>query len=43
MRSATASAGLDELTAEALAALLHMLAALIAKNRVQAALTSRAG
>lgn len=36
-------AGLDELTAEDLTALLHMLDALVAKNRVQAALTSRAG
>lgn len=35
--------GLDELTDEDLHALLHMLDALVAKNRVQAALTSRAG
>lgn len=35
--------GLDELTDEDLHALLHMLDALVAKNRVKAALTSRAG
>jgi transcriptional regulator with XRE-family HTH domain len=34
--------GLDELTDEDLRALLHMLDALVAKNRVKAALTSRA-
>ncbi len=36
-------AGLDELTDEDLHALLHMLDALVAKNRVKAALTSRTG
>jgi transcriptional regulator with XRE-family HTH domain len=35
--------GLDELTDEDLAALLHVLDALVAKNRVKAALTNRAG
>ncbi len=35
--------GLDELTPDDLAALLHILDALVAKNRVHAALTSRAG
>lgn len=35
--------GLDELTEEDLAALLHVLDALVAKNRVKAALTDRAG
>lgn len=36
-------AGLDELTDEDLAALLHVLDALVAKNRVKAALKHRAG
>ena len=35
--------GLDELTEDDLAALLHILDALVAKNRVKAALTNRAG
>gem|GEM_PF-1102050 len=35
-------AGLDELTDEDLQALLHMLDALVTKNRVKAALTNRA-
>lgn len=35
--------GLDELTDEDLHAVLNVLDALVAKNRVQAALTSRAG
>jgi transcriptional regulator with XRE-family HTH domain len=35
--------GLDELEDDDLAALLHVLDALVAKNRVKAALTSRAG
>jgi transcriptional regulator with XRE-family HTH domain len=35
--------GLDELADEDLAALLHVLDALVAKNRVKAALTTRAG
>lgn len=36
-------AGLDELSDEDLAALLHVLDALVAKNRVKAAITTKAG